>query len=153
MRKILILFSVCLQFISFPAAHAKALQRCHMCGMDAAKSQTEFVVHFGDTRLEHTCCLHCVYLLQNFMKDHKVTKLETRDFSSGTLIDAGQAYYLEGSSLIPKGSMAPFLLAFSDKAIAEKYARKYKGSVVGFKEAMDIVAGFDAEITIDNHKH
>jgi hypothetical protein len=125
---------------------AKTMQRCHMCGMDASKSQTEFVVSLDDGSQEHTCCLHCVFLLQKFMKDRRMVKLETRDFSSGALIDAKQAFYLEGASLIPKGSMAPFILAFKEKESAEKFRLKHGGTVVNLDRAMEIVARFDKDV-------
>jgi hypothetical protein len=121
--------------------------KCHMCGMDASRSQTEFMVEWNDGSREHACCLHCVYLLQNFVKDRKISKLETRDFTTGSFIDAMKAYYLEGSSIIPKDSMAPFLLAFPDKETAEKYAKQYKGNILTFKESMESVAKFDEEVS------
>lgn len=133
--------------LSFPSQGlAKGVLRCYLCGMDAAKSQTEFVVHFDDKSDEHTCCFHCLYLLKKFIKDRKVVRVETRDFSDGALADAKKAYFLEGSSLIPKGSMAPFLLAFKEKETAEKYRAKHGGTVVNFDRAWDIVVHFDEEV-------
>lgn len=74
-------------------------------------------------------------------------KLETRDYKNGILIDAGQARYLEGGPLIPKGSMAPFLLAFSQIEIAESYQRKHGGNIVDYHKAMEIVRQFDEEVS------
>lgn len=127
---------------------AKTAYRCHMCGMDAAKSQTEFVATLSDGSMEHTCCLHCVFLLEKFFsKGRKVLKLEVRDFKSGELTDAGRAFYLEGSSWTSRDSMAPFLPAFLDKTVAGKYQKKYGGNLVNFTEAMKIVSQFDEEVT------
>ncbi|GEM_PF-1577509 len=138
--------SVLLQYGAFCPGFAKEGKRCHMCGMDAAKSQTEFVVSLDNGSQEHACCLHCVYLLQKFMKDRRMVRIETRDFSTGALIEAKQAFYLEGASLIPKGSMAPFLLAFLQKESAEKYRVKHGGNVVNFNRALEIVADFDNKV-------
>jgi len=117
-----------------------------MCGMNAAASQTEFVLSFDDGSTEHTCCLHCVFLLQKLMKDRRVSAIRTRNFTSGALIEAKTALYLEGSSLIPRGSMAPFLLAFAERKQAEKYRAKYGGAIVGYDGAMALVEKFDAEV-------
>lgn len=124
------------------AADAK---RCRMCGMDATASQTEFVVHHASGQQERTCCLHCVYLLQKLGGAADITRLETRDFSSGTLVDARRALYLEGATLRPKHSMAPFLLAFAGRDTAERYRKQYQGNIVDFNQAMQIVARFDDE--------
>ena len=142
-----LIFSACIQLGILSPLLAKAVNRCYMCGMDAAKSQTEFVVYFDDGAEEHTCCLHCVYLLQQVAHDRKISGLKTRDFSKGAFIEAKEACYLEGSALLPKGSMAPFLLAFLEKDAAEKYKKKYGGNVVGFTEAMAIVADFDKKVS------
>lgn len=146
MRLTCLMACLYLQLGFLPLGYAKVIYRCHMCGMDAAKSQTEFIADLNDGGQEHMCCLHCVYLLGEFMPGRKITKLETRDFTTGGLTDAGRAYYLEQSSLIPKKSMAPFLLAFSGREVAEKYQKKYGGNIVDFTKAMKIVARFDEEV-------
>ncbi|MFA5117447.1 MAG: hypothetical protein WC695_01185 [Candidatus Omnitrophota bacterium] len=148
MMKIACLILFVLAQLSAPhVSYAKVIQRCHMCGMDAAKSQTEFVVYLSDESTQHTCCMHCVYLLEKFIVPLKVVKMETRDFATGMLIDASKAYYLEASSLMPKGSMAPFLLAFLEEQAVQKFKKKYKGNILTFKEAMEAVARFDAEVS------
>ena len=137
---------LCMLFGGMSASFAASDHRCDMCGMDAAKSQTEFIVHWSDGKEGRTCCLHCLYLLQKTIKDTTMAKIETRDFAGGTLIYARQAYYLDGSSVIPKGSMAPFLPAFSEKKAADIYEKKYNGTVLTFKQAMESVARFDEEV-------
>ena len=155
MNRICLVMGLCLG-LCFPAmapVHAKVIHRCHMCGMDAAKSQTEFIASLSDGSEEHICCLHCVYLLQHFfMKDRTILKLETRDFKNGGLIPAAKAFYLEGSSVIPKDSMAPFLLAFAEKKTAEKYQKKYGGNIVDLAKATEIVALFDEDIAASSQK-
>jgi hypothetical protein len=142
-----LVLSVFLQISSLSPGYAKALQRCHMCGMNAAASQTEFVAHLSDGSVEQACCMHCVYLLQNyFLKSLAISTLETRDFSTGAQVEAQGAYYLEGSSVIPKGSMAPFLLAFSEQGTAERYRKKYGGHVIDFKKAMEAAGQLEREI-------
>lgn len=126
-------------------ALAADVQRCRMCGMDASQSQTEFVVHHQDGAQERTCCLHCVYLLQRLSGGPPFSRLETRDFATGELIDATRAFYLEGSTRLPQGSMAPFLLAFASRAEAERHQQRFHGTVVDFEGAMRIVARFDEE--------
>lgn len=124
---------------------AAAGPRCRMCGMDATKSQTEFVVHHQDGTQERTCCLHCVHLLQKLSGGPAFQALQTRDFATGAFVDATRAVYLEGSTLIPQGSMAPFLLAFGDRKEAERYQQRYRGTVLDFAQAMEVVARFDEE--------
>jgi hypothetical protein len=127
--------------------NAKAIERCHMCGMDASRSQTEFIADLSDGSREHACCLHCVYLLQSYFdKDRSVSGLQTKDFSTGEFIDAKTACYLYKGSIIPKGSMAPFFLAFSAKGTADKYKKKYGGQILDFAKAMDAVLQLDRAI-------
>jgi len=153
MRITCFVLSLCLQLSIFlSVSYAEISHHCRMCGMESAKSQTEFTLIWDDRSNDFACCLHCVYLLQNFKENNKVIKLETKDFSSGLFIDARKAYYLEGSSLYPKGSMAPFLLAFSTVEKAETYKRKYSGNIVDFSNAMDLVMRFDKEVAASKPK-
>lgn len=138
------LLALLLLTCALPALAANP-DRCRMCGMDATKSQTEFVVHREGGGQERTCCLHCVHLLQKLSGGPAFARLETRDFATGGFVDATKAFYLEGATLRPKGSMAPFLLAFGSRPEAERYQQRYGGKVVDFAEAMKIVARFDEE--------
>lgn len=123
-------------------ARAGEVLRCKMCGMDAAKSQTMFVAHQKDKDSESLCSLHCVVILEKLDAGTVFTQLETRDYSSGELMDARKAFYLEESSIIPKGSMAPFLPAFQEKATAEQYARRFQGKVVDYARAVQLAKDF-----------
>ena len=144
---ILAVMFICMHIYAAPLCYAAAGERCQMCGMDSSRSQTEYIVYWSNDRKETACSLHCVYLLQSFYsKDRSVAKLETRDFYSGEFIDAKKAFYLKGSSIIPKGSMAPFLPAFSDKERAQKYGSRYGGIALDYGKAMDIVKQFDDEV-------
>ncbi len=127
------------------ATLAEGVVRCRMCGMDANKSQTLFVLHYQDGAVERTCSLHCVVLLEKVGDKGPVATIETRDFATGKLCDAKEAVYLGGGTLIPKGSMAPFLAAFSNRVTADQFAAKFKGKVVDYAGALRAVAEFDAK--------
>ncbi|MBI4871682.1 MAG: nitrous oxide reductase accessory protein NosL [Candidatus Riflebacteria bacterium] len=137
---------LCLAILFPEVCLSEATTHCRMCGMDSAKSQTEFVARLDDGREEHTCCLHCVLLLQGFSRERTIVTLMTRDFASGELTNARRARYVAGSRLMPKGSMAPFLLAFTDREKAEQHVRRYGGRVVEFAQAMGLVESFDREL-------
>lgn len=127
------------------ASLAEGVVRCRMCGMDANKSQTLFVLHYKDGAVERTCSLHCVVLLEKVGDKGPVDSIQTLDFATGQLCDARKASYLVGGTLVPKGSMAPFLPAFSQRKTAEQFAAKFKGKVSDYQDALRAVAEFDAK--------
>ena len=133
--------------IIFPISVTLASERCIMCGMDAAKSETKFVAQV----IEGTrnvppgkysfCCLHCVVLFRAWLKGGKIGFILVRDYStvtqghdSGEMIDARNAFYLVESGLRPRGSMIPFMAVFSTREIGERYKRVYGGRILSWEE-------------------
>ncbi len=126
---------------------AKAFERCIMCGMDAQKSETKFVIHVTEGTKDipsghySLCCLHCLVLLNNNLKGEKIDSILARDYNtitgdydSGKMIDAKKAYYLIESRLRPKGSMVPFMLIFSTMDSAEIFKKTYGGNILNWQE-------------------
>jgi len=129
---------------------AKAFERCIMCGMDAQKSETKFVIHVTEGSKDipsghySLCCLHCLVLLNNNLKGEKIDSILARDYNtitgdydSGKMIDAKKAYYLIESRLRPKGSMVPFMLIFSTMDSAEIFKKTYGGNILNWQEVWD----------------
>ena len=125
----------------------KAFERCIMCGMDAQKSETKFIIHVTEGTKNipsgnySLCCLHCMVLLKANLKDGKIDTVLARDYNtitsdydSGEMIDAKKAYYLVESRLRPKGSMVPFMLIFSTLDSAEIFKKTYGGNILNWKE-------------------
>ncbi|OIP88297.1 MAG: hypothetical protein AUK24_08280 [Syntrophaceae bacterium CG2_30_49_12] len=144
LRRILAL-TLCL--ILFPGFFALASERCIMCGMDAAKSETKFVVQVATGTRDvppgrySFCCLHCLVLFKARLKGGKITSIMVRDYStvtekydSGEMIEAGKAFYLVEMGLRPKGSMVPFMLAFSHQETAERFKKAYGGRILNWEE-------------------
>jgi hypothetical protein len=126
---------------------AKAFERCIMCGMDAQKSETKFVIHVTEGTKDipsghySLCCLHCLVLLNNNLKGGKIGSILaldyntiTGDYDSGEMIDAKKAHYLIESRLRPKGSMVPFMLIFSTMDSAEIFQKAYGGKILNWQE-------------------
>ena len=126
---------------------ALAFERCIMCGMDAQKSETKFVVQVieGTRDVTHGkysfCCLHCLVLFKAWLKGGKIGSILVRDYNtvtpkydSGEMIDAKEAFYLVESGLRPKGSMVPFTAAFSSQEQAQKYRKVYGGKILNWEE-------------------
>ena len=142
MIKFSIVQTVFLVLVLLLPAQAGEVLRCKMCGMDAAKSQTMFVARPKEGKPESLCSLHCVVILEKLDPTSVFEQVETRDYSSGELIDARKALYLEDSNIIPKGSMAPFLPAFKDRATAEQYSQRFQGKVVDYARAVQLAKDF-----------
>jgi nitrous oxide reductase accessory protein NosL len=146
-KKILLL-SFYIIFVSYVSA--QAFERCIMCGMDAQKSETKFIIHVtkGTKNIPSghysLCCLHCMVLLKANLKDGKIGSVLARDYNTitnnydgGEMIDAKQAYYLIESRLRPKGSMVPFMLIFSTMDSAEIFKKAYGGKILNWKDVWD----------------
>ena len=133
--------------IILPVSMVLAFERCIMCGMDAQKSETKFVVQQIEGTRDVTpgkysfCCLHCLVLFEAWLKGGKIGSILVRDYNtvtnkydSGEMIDAGKAFYLVESRLRPRGSMVPFMTVFSTGEIAERYRRVYGGKILNWEE-------------------
>ena len=155
--KIKTLLLLTIAFIMLPVPVRSAFERCMMCGMDAAGSETKFIVQIvegaGDVPpgKYSFCCLHCLVLFRTCMKGGKFGFIRVRDYNtvtrthdSGEMADAGDAFYLVESGLRPRGSMVPFMAAFSARETAERYRKIYGGRILNWKEAwkyMEIYTG------------
>ncbi|MBA3035628.1 MAG: hypothetical protein FP814_03955, partial [Desulfobacterium sp.] len=129
----------------FPVIFAQASERCIMCGMDALKSETKFIIEITEGNKEipvgkySLCCLHCLVILKARMHGGKIGSILVRDYDtvtgkydSGKMIDAKNAFYLVESQARPKGSMVPFMLIFSDLRTGEKYKKLYGGKILNW---------------------
>lgn len=134
-------------FILFPIFSLTASERCIMCGMDALKSETKFIIEITEGSKDISagkyslCCLHCLVILKARMHGGKIGSVLARDYAtvgekydSGKMIDAKKAFYLVESEVRPKGSMVPFMLIFSDMSTAEKYKKVYGGKILNWKD-------------------
>lgn len=113
---------------------------------------TAYEILLSDERRIETCCPRCG---QNYLKQAGASVLSARvaDFNTGTLIDAREAIYLEGSNFhrcCQKPAMEkdlsgtqyvmswdrclPSLIAFSKTADADRFARKHGGRIRTFSE-------------------
>jgi hypothetical protein len=121
-----------------------------MCGMDAQKSETKFIIHVteGTKKIPSgqysLCCLNCLVLLNTHLKEGKIDSVLARDYNtitsdydSGEMIDAKKAYYLIESRLRPKGSMVPFMLIFSTMNSAEIFQKAYEGKILNWQAVWD----------------
>jgi len=143
--KTVLLLTVAL--IILPVSMVLAFERCIMCGMDAHKSETKFVVQVIEGTRDVTpgkysfCCLHCLVLFKAWLKGGKIGSILVRDYNtvtnkydSGGMIDAGKAFYLVESGLRPRGTMVPFMTVVSTGEIAEGYRRVYGGRILNWEE-------------------
>jgi nitrous oxide reductase accessory protein NosL len=118
-----------------------------MCGMDAQKSETKFVIQVIEGTRDVTpgkysfCCLHCLALFKAWLKGGKIGSILVRDYNtvtnkydSGEMIDAEKAFYLIESKLQPQNSMVPFILVFPTQATAETFKNVYGGKILDWKE-------------------
>jgi hypothetical protein len=111
--------------------------RCLMCGMDAAESETMFVLNLRGERKMYACCLNCADQLMDRLGDDFIS-MTTSDFGSQEQVEASAAYYVEGSEVIPRGSMFPFLPAFGAREDAEALVKKSGGKILTYEEALEL---------------
>ena len=128
---------------------AKGNPICAVCQRPLHPAQTFVVVSQGSQELR-TCCPRCGlhYVLERGAKAGSAT-----DFTSGRLIDAAGAFYLEGSDLMQccasttmrteSGMICdmhydrcmPSLVAFGSLQNAESYQQEHGGHVLSLAEA------------------
>lgn len=139
----------------FPVFLVHAAERCIMCGMDALKSETKFIVQITEGTKEiapgkySMCCLHCLVILKAKMKSGKIGSILARDYDtvtekydSGKMIDAKNAFYLVESQAHPKGSMVPFMLILSTRETAEKHKWWFGNKTLMLSETLVTIFAF-----------
>ncbi|MBU1054023.1 MAG: nitrous oxide reductase accessory protein NosL [Proteobacteria bacterium] len=145
--KIKTIMALIIVIILFPVIFVQASERCIMCGMDALKSETKFIIEITEGKKEISagkyslCCLHCLVILKARIPGGKIGSILARDYDtvtgqydSGKMIDAKNAFYLVESNARPKGSMVPFMLIFSSESTAEKYKKVYGGKIFNWTD-------------------
>jgi nitrous oxide reductase accessory protein NosL len=118
------------------AGESKTNTICQLCGMDAAKSETEFIVYRKTEPEMHACCINCARRIMKKLGT-EVTSVTALDYRTRKHVPAADAFYLKGSKTIPKGSMTPFVLAFGAKDDAEAFKEKYGGTIYTFQNILE----------------
>jgi nitrous oxide reductase accessory protein NosL len=108
---------------------------CQLCGMDAAESETEFVLHRKAEASLHACCINCARRIMKKLGD-EITEVTTLDYRTRAQVPAEAAFFVIGSKRIPKGSMTPFVFAFGSQEEAEKFSKRYGGDTLAFDEVL-----------------
>jgi nitrous oxide reductase accessory protein NosL len=113
------------------AEENKADTTCQLCGMDAAQSETEFILHVKEAPQMHACCVNCTRRIMDKLGE-KVTKVTTLDYRTHKQVAAADAFYVAGSQHVPKGSMTPFVFAFGARQDADDFKARHGGNVLTF---------------------
>ncbi len=103
--------------------------------MDAAKSETKFVLQLKTKPAICACCLNCTRRLINKLGD-EVTAVTALDYGTRKQVTAAEAFYVTGSRRIPKGSMPPFIFAFGSRHDAGTFKERYGGNTLTFTEIL-----------------
>lgn len=123
---IIISFVLALAFIGCAKREVPAL-RCDMCGMDVSKSETKFRLKLHDS-MKYACSFSCANMLRE--KLEAVSAIETTDYNTARFINVDAATFVVQSDVIPKGSMPPFILAFSSTEDAEGFISEHNGKIL-----------------------
>jgi nitrous oxide reductase accessory protein NosL len=132
---LMVLFTL-LPIVKAGAGETKTNTICQLCGMDAAKSDTEFILYRKTEPEMHACCINCARRLMKKLGDD-ITKVTTLDYRARKQVPAGDAFYVLGSKHIPKGSMTPYVFAFSSEKDATEFKDRNGGSVLSFKAVVE----------------
>lgn len=123
---------------------------CSVCKRVMHKVTT-YRISLGRGEVIEVCCPRCGLYLQQVQDD--IVKKEVADFSSGALLDAEKAYYVEGSSVhlccsdeaVQKDRSGmryertwdrclPSLIAFRTEEDAERFVQQHGGAVKVYSE-------------------
>lgn len=128
---------------AMPADKAEVGQRtiCQLCGMDAAKSDTEFILVLKTEPEMHACCISCAHRMMKKL-GAEVKQVTALDYQTRKQVPAKDAFYVLGSKRVPQGSMLPFVFAFGAREDADAFKNRYGGEVLTYAE---IVIRLEAE--------
>lgn len=131
----LILVALMLAAVPAVAGTGDAATRCQLCGMDAAKSDTEFILYPATGPDVHACSVVCARrLMQRPGVD--ITRAVTRDYRTRQYVPAREAAYVRDSKRVPKGSMPPFVFAFGSAEDAQAFMKANGGQTSTYDELM-----------------
>ena len=124
------------------AADKTDAPRCENCGMYWEKSPTRIDMSIEVDGKAHQHKFECFGCMHDFIHENygevMPQSIQVLDYSTfGTdkpvMLDAFKAYYLNGTDPI-KGSMAPFVAAFSTEEAASAHQEEMGGEVIDFKQ-------------------
>ncbi len=132
---------------------------CAFCGMAGADMSSVFIkANLKDASGKErnvvfdslACWLQYEHELEKGVKVSSVLVLDypTREDKSPKFIDLKKSYFVQVKSL--KHSMPPYLVAFSDKAKAEAFAKEKGAKVLSYANAVDFVM---KKIGMEDHQH
>jgi len=104
--------------------------------MDAAKSETEFILHRKTEPPLHACCINCTRRVMKKLGDG-IAEVTALDYRTRKHVPAPTAFYVIGSEHIPKGSMTPFVFAFGAQEDAAKFKDRFGGEVLPFDQVLE----------------
>lgn len=108
---------------------------CPVCGMNIKMFyKTSHTAKLKNSTPRQYCSMRCL-VMDKEEYDIDSSSIKVIDASSEKLIEASSAYYVLGSKV--KGTMSKISkFGFAQEADAKIFAKKYKGKVVSFEEAM-----------------
>jgi nitrous oxide reductase accessory protein NosL len=117
------------------AGEVKVNTICQLCGMDAAKSETEFILYRKTEPEMHACCINCARRIMNKLGDD-ITRVTTLDYRTRKHVPAMDAFYVLGSKRVPKGSMTPYVFAFLSEKDATEFKDRHGGTIFSFHDIL-----------------
>jgi nitrous oxide reductase accessory protein NosL len=127
---------IALFFVVAPSlAQVGEREGCVICGMYLDMyAKTRWMIILDDGSSQSTCGMACAVKVIDAHKG-RVKDVKVADFSSGALIAAQKAFFLEGSD-IPGVMSYTSRIAFSSKEAVQEFKKKHGGRIVLFEEAL-----------------
>lgn len=119
--------------------HPKTREECPTCGMfidQYERTAAELTTTEGE--VIHSCGVACLVRMINDHGASRFSSLKVKDWNTGELFPAEDAYYSIGSGLIP--DMIPNAIAFKTREEAEEFSRKEGGEVINFNRVTELIA-------------
>jgi len=134
---------------------------CSLCKMSTKDTPVLLLANFKDKNGKevqaHFDSLSCFIKYREKNKktqkllSAKVLDYETKDAKEKKFIEIEKAYFVRLKKL--KGTMPPYLVAFSTKAKASSFAENNEGKVLTFSEAEDLIMQETGLMKDKSHKH
>jgi len=123
-----------------PFAKAEILQKgdakiyCVKCGMTLPMFYRTNHAATVDGKVAQFCSMYC--LVEEMRSGKKVTDVKVVDNSTLKFIDAAKAFYVVGSSKPATMAKKVSKYAFGTEEAAQKFAKAFGGTVMGYDEAL-----------------
>jgi nitrous oxide reductase accessory protein NosL len=117
---------------------AENQSHCAMCGMDIENSEVPYLIVCKTGGNKLTCGINCAVLFGK-KEGKNIVTIKARNYNTKKWIEVNEAFYVDGSKQIPRGTMYPPVWPFASKKEAKEFVNRHGGSILTFEEISKIL--------------